>query len=250
LLLPVKYRPILVSSLLLALLASHSATAQEAAERRKRHYNAQSRPYYRGPVRFTVGGGVSLYNGDLAETVANNFPGPSINAGLLYLVRPHLVLGGEFTYFQVGAKDQAPERGLAFQGRNESLTAFLRYELVRDESEFAGSRRPPALVKPYLKAGVGFLLYNPKVYLGNQRPQENTLYLAPEVNDYPAMALVAPVGLGFDFRLTPKIGAALEATYNFTTTDRLDDVSARGNPNLKDGYGLVELKLEYSPWGR
>ncbi|WP_345109207.1 outer membrane beta-barrel protein [Hymenobacter algoricola] len=245
-----KYRPILLSTLLLTLLSAHAATAQEGAERRKRYYNSQARPYYRGPVRFTVGGGVALYNGDLAENVANNFPGPSVSLGLLYLVRPHLVVGGEFTYFQIGAKDQAPERGLSFQGRNESLVAFVRYELLRDESEFAGARRPAALVKPYLKAGAGFLLYNPKVYLGNQRPAGNTVYLTPEVNDYPATALVAPVGLGFDFRLTPKIGAALEATYNFTSTDRLDDVSARGNPNLKDGYGLVELKLEYSPWGR
>ena len=245
-----KYSPVLASALALALLFAHAATAQEAAERRTRHYNAQARPYYRGPVRFTLGGGVALYNGDLAENLSNNFPGPSISLGALYLVRPHLVVGGEFTYFQVGAKDQSPERGLAFRSRNESLVGFVRYELLRDESEFAGARKPAALVKPYLKAGAGFLLYNPKAYLGNQRPTATTAFLAPEVNDYPAMALVAPVGLGLVFRLTPKLNATAEAAYYFTTTDRLDDVSRRGNSSLKDGYGLVELKLEYAPFGR
>ncbi|SHI36751.1 Outer membrane protein beta-barrel domain-containing protein [Hymenobacter daecheongensis DSM 21074] len=246
------YRPLLLSAsaLLLACLSTHTATAQETAERRKRHYTAQARPYYRGPVRFTLGGGVALYNGDLAENLANNLPGPSGSLGLLYMVRPHLVVGGEFTYFQLGAKDQLPERGLAFQGRNESLVGFVRYELLRDEGEYAGARSPAALIKPYVKAGLGFLLYNPKAYRGNLRPTPSTEYLPPEVNDYPATAIVAPVGLGLVFRLTPKLNATAEGAYYFTTTDRLDDVSQRGNASLKDGYGLVELKLEYAPWGR
>lgn len=244
------YRPALISAVLLALFSAQTATAQVAAERRKRYYNAQARPYYRGPVRFTLGGGVALYNGDLAENLANNFPGPSVSVGVLYLVRPRLVVGGEFSYFQIGAKDQAPERGLSFQGRNESLVGFFRYELLRDESEFAGSRRPAAFIKPYLKAGLGFLLYNPKAYVGNLRPTPSTEYLPPEVNDYPATALVAPVGLGLVFRISPKVNATAEAAYYFTSTDRLDDVSTRGNASLKDGYGLVELKLEYAPWAR
>jgi hypothetical protein len=240
----------LLSTLLLASFSAHTALAQETAERRKRHYTAQARPYYRGPVRFTLGAGVGLYNGYLAENLTNNLPGPSISLGALYMMRPHLVVGGEFTYFQLGAKDQIPERGIAFQGRNESLVGFIRYEFLHDEGEFAGARSPAALIKPYLKAGAGFLLYNPKSYRGTDRPLPTTEYLPPEVNDYPAMALVAPVGLGLVFRLTPKINATAEAAYYFTSTDRLDDVSQRGNPNLKDGYGLVELKLEYAPWGR
>ncbi|GAA4003402.1 hypothetical protein GCM10022408_13700 [Hymenobacter fastidiosus] len=245
-----KYPPVLGSVLLLTLLITHSATAQETAERRKRYYNSQARPYHRGPVRFTLGGGVALYNGDLAENIANNFPGPGISLGLLYVARPHFVVGGEFTYFQVGAQDQLPERGLAFQGRNQSLVGFVRYEPLRDEGHFANPRGPAALIKPYLKAGAGFLLYNPKVYLGNQRPVSNTVYLAPEVNDYPAVALVAPVGFGIVFRLSPRVNATAEAAYYFTSTDRLDDVSRRGNASLNDGYGLVELKLEYAPWSR
>lgn len=245
-----KYPPVLGSVLLLTLLITHSATAQETAERRKRYYNSQARPYHRGPVRFTLGGGVALYNGDLAENIANNFPGPSLSLGLLYVARPHLVVGSEFTYFQVGAKDQLPERGLAFQGRNQSLVGFVRYEPLRDEGRFANPRGPAALIKPYLKAGAGFLLYNPKVYQGNQRPLSTTEYLTPEVNDYPAVALVAPVGLGIVLRLSPRVNATAEAAYYFTSTDRLDDVSRRGNASLNDGYGLVELKLEYAPWGR
>ena len=42
---------------------------------------------------------------------------------------------------------------------------------------------------------------------------------------------------------------SLEGAYYFTTTDHLDDVSARGNPAHNDGFTTVELKLEYLvPW--
>lgn len=231
---------------------AQTAQAQDHPERRRRHYSGQARAYYRGPVRFTLGGGVGLYSGDLGA-VSENLPGPSFSVGLLYLVRPRLVVGGEASYFQLGATDQLPERNLAFRGRNVSGTTFLRFELVRDESEFATPKQPAALIKPYLKAGAGFLLYNPQSYRGTARPDNRTAFLAPERNDYPALALVAPVGAGLVFRLSRKLNATLEGTYSFTTTDQLDDISpasGRSTSKLNDGYGQAELKLEYAPWAR
>ncbi|WP_375436902.1 hypothetical protein [uncultured Hymenobacter sp.] len=240
---------LLISSFATGVLLAHSVAAQEGPERRRRHYNAQARAYYRGPVRFTVGGGVGLYSGDLGG-LSENFPGGSVSLGLLYLLRPHLVIGAEGSYFETGAKDQLPERGLAFKGQNISGVTFLRYELIRDESQFASPKRGAALVKPYLKAGVGLLLYNPNAYIGTTRANQNTVFLAPERNDYPALAVVAPVGLGVVLRLSPKLNATVEGAYYFTTSDHLDDISQRANPSQKDGYALAELKLEYSPWGR
>ncbi|SHL39482.1 hypothetical protein [Hymenobacter psychrotolerans] len=244
---------LLISTFAAGMVLAHAAAAQDGPERRKRHYSSQARAYYRGPVRFTAGGGVALYNGDLAGDLGNNLPGGSGSLGILYLLRPRLVIGGEATYFQIGAKDQLAERGLAFRGRNVSGVTFLRYELLRDESEFASPKRPAALIKPFVKAGAGFLLYNPKSYIGTLRPDDRTPFLSPERKDYPALAVTAPVGLGIVFRLTPKLNATAEAAYFFTTTDQLDDVSpvsGRSSSSLNDGYGLVELKLEYAPWGR
>jgi hypothetical protein len=246
-------RLVLLSSLTASVLLAHTATAQDGPERRRRYYSSQARAYYRGPVRFTVGGGAAFYNGDLAGNFSDNLPGPSASLGVLYLLRPRLVIGGEATYFQVGAKDQLPERGLAFRGRNVSGVTFLRYELLRDESQFATPKRPASLIKPYVKAGAGFLLYSPKAYRGTLRPDASTAYLEPERNDYPALGLVAPVGFGLVFRLTPQLNATAEAAYYFTTTDQLDDISpasGRSSSSLNDGYGLAEIKLEYAPWGR
>ena len=230
-----------------------TATAQLRPERRTRHYDAQARPYYRGPVRFTAGAGVGLYNGDLTNGLSGQLPGPSFSLGGLYAWRPHWMVGAEATYFQLGAKDYLPERGLAFRGRNGQGTVFLRFEPLHDEGEYATPRRPAAFFKPYLKLGVGLTLYNPKAYYGTTRLEDGTPILPQERNDYPALALVAPVGVGLTARLTARLNATLEGAYYFTTTDQLDDISpasGRSLSSLNDGYGLIELKVEYAPWGR
>lgn len=244
-------RALLPACLLLSLVTAHRATAQEGPERRRRHYASDARPYYRGPVHFTLGLGATFYNGDLTSSLGDQFIGPSASLGVLYRFRPHWLVGGEATYFQLGAKDYLPERGLAFRSRNGSGTAFLRWEPLRDEGSYADPRRPAALVKPYLKAGFGFLLYSPKAYRGTTRPDDNTFFLGPERNDYPALTVTVPVGVGVTLRLTPKLNASIEGSYHFTPTDQLDDISPVGNrssSSLNDGYGLLELKLEYAPW--
>lgn len=249
-------RPLLPALLLFSVATAQQAAAQDGGpERRRRHYNSDARPYYRGPVRVTLGGGVGLYSGDLTSSLSNQFPGGSVSLGLLYKVRPHWLLGGEATYFALGAKDNLPERNLAFRGHNGSGVAFLRWEPFRDEAAFADPRGPAALIKPYLKAGAGFLLYNPRAYNGSMRADDNTTFLPAERNDYSALALVAPVGVGITLRLLPKLNASIEGSYYFTTTDQLDDISpasgrSDGAKNSNDGYGLVELKLEYAPWRR
>ncbi|GGF00965.1 hypothetical protein [Hymenobacter cavernae] len=242
------YRPLLLSALLLTSLLPRTGAAQDGPERRRRYYNSQGRPYHRGPVRLTAGLGAGFYNGDLTSSLGNNFPGLSGSLGVLYLLRPHLLVGTELSAFQIGAKDDLPDRNLAFRARNGSGEVFFRYEPFRDEAEFAAPRGPVAFVKPYLKAGVGLLLYNPKSYNGTARPEEFTSFLPPERNDYPAMAIVAPVGLGLTFRLSRTLNATAEAAYYFTTTDYLDDVSKRANSGAKDGYGRAELKVEYAFW--
>ena len=243
-----------LSALLFAgLVGPTTAFAQAGPERRTRHYDGHSRDFYRGPVRFTAGAGVALYNGDLTNGLSGQFPGPSFSLGGLYTWRPHWLVGAEATYFQLGAKDYLPARGLAFRDRNGQGTVFVRFEPLHDEGEYALRRRPAALFKPYLKLGVGLTLYNPKAYYGTTRFEDGMTILPQERNDYPAMALVAPVGVGLTARLTARLNATLEGAYYFTTTDQLDDISpasGRSISSLNDGYGLIELKLEYAPWGR
>ena len=225
-------------------------TAKAQFHPQVRRYNHQGRAYYAGPLRLTLGGGTALYNGDLGNSPGNNFFGPALSLGVLYRLTPHLHLGSEFSYANLGARDQLTERGLAFVSNNGLGTVFFRFDLLPDESVFAASMAEAPIFQVFVQGGAGLLLYDPHSYFGTTKfPTDYTGFLAPERNDYPAMAGVAPVGGGFGVRLTDQLRANLEANYYFTTTDQLDDVSSKrlGEASKSnDGFGTVMLKLEYS----
>ena len=225
-----------------------SPVAQAQHQRQTRHYNYQARPYYRGPLHLTLGGGTALYNGDLGNRPGDNFLGPALSLGVRYRLTPRLHVAGEFSYAELGARDQATERGLAFTSTNGLGTVLLRFDLLHDESIFAASRADSPPFQAYVQAGAGLLLYNPKAYLGAERATENTSFLAPERNDYPALAGAFPVGGGFSVRTIDRLRAGVEANYYFTSTDQLDDINKRlGGASLnKDGFATLMLKLDYS----
>ena len=225
-----------------------SQAAQAQHQRQVRHYNSQGRAYYRGPLHVTLGGGTALYNGDLGNNPGDNFLSPALSLGVLYRLTPHLHLGSEFSYLKLGARDKAKERGLAFTGTNGLGTVLLRFDLLPDESVFAASMTEAPIFQLYVQAGAGLLLYDPKSYVGTERVTGDTSFLAPERNDYPALAGVAPVGAGFSVRVIDKLRVGLEGNYYFTTTDHLDDINLRlgGASASNDGFGTVMLKLDYS----
>ena len=62
----------------------------------------------------------------------------------------------------------------------------------------------------------------------------------------PRPAVVLPVGAGVTLRAGEYVFFTFEGLYYFTTTDRLDDVSQRGNPNSLDSFATGTFKLEYA----
>jgi len=226
----------------------NSQSAQAQYRSQVRHYNSQGRPYYRGPLQITLGGGTTFYNGDLGNNPGDNFLGPAVSLGVLYRLTTHLHIGSEFSYFSMGARDKSPERGLAFTSQNGLGTVFFRLDLLPDQSIYAASSAEAPTVQVFVQGGAGLLLYGPQSYVGTERPVESQTYLAPERNDYPALAGAVPVGGGFAVRLGSQLRAGLEANYYFTTTDQLDDINARlGGASVgKDGFITAMLKLNYS----
>jgi len=241
-----RFRALILGAVATGIFASQTAKAQY--HHPVRHYNAQGRPYYRGPLHVTLGGGTALYNGDLGNSPGDNFLGPAVSLGVLYRLTPHLHLGSEFSYVEMGARDRLKERGLAFTSTNGLGTVFFRFDLLPDESVFASTQAEAPTFQVYVQGGAGLLLYNPQAYLGTARATKGTSFLAPERNDYPALAGVLPVGGGFSVRILDQLRAGLEANYYFTSTDQLDDINTRlgGASMNKDGFGTVMLKLDYS----
>ena len=241
------FRTLIIGVLAAGVFGSHSAQAQ--FQRQVRHYNHQGRPYFRGPLHVTIGGGTALYNGDLGNSLSDNFLGPAVSVGVLYRLTPHLHLGSDFAYLEMGARDHLKERGLAFTSSNALGTVFFRFDLLPDESVFAASQAEAPTFQIFVQSGTGLLLYNPHSYFGTTRANGSTSFLPTERNDYPALAGILPVGGGFSVRLTEQLRANLEANYYFTTTDQLDDVSnirLGGASQNRDGFGTVMLKLDYS----
>ncbi|MBO2012286.1 hypothetical protein [Hymenobacter negativus] len=243
-----QFRAWIIGALVMGIFGGQSAQAQ--FQRHVRRYNSQGRAYYAGPLRLTLGGGTALYNGDLGNSPGDNFFGPAASLGVLYRLTPHLHIGSEFSYVEVGARDKLKERGLAFISNNGLGTVFFRFDLLPDESVFAASMAEAPIFQIFVQGGAGLLLYNPHSYFGTTSvATDYPAFLPSERNDYPALAGVAPVGAGFGIRLTGELRANVEANYYFTTTDQFDDVSSLrlGEASKSnDGFGTVMLKLEYS----
>jgi hypothetical protein len=100
---------------------------------------------------------------------------------------------------------------------------FFRFEPGNPEYQFT----------PYVTLGVGLFNYDPYAYLSGQkyflRPlgtegQGSAAY--PNRQPYSPMAFCFPIGMGVKYNLRNNINVSLEASYRFTTTDYLDDVSS------------------------
>jgi hypothetical protein len=223
-------------------------------------------------LKITAGIGAASYQGELGnvgQTIR-----PMFGGGILYKIAPHLSFKGEMNFFRLGGADangSNPARNLSFESRNLEAYAGVMYELF-DVDMY--SRGQGLIVNPYAFAGLGFVTVNPTAELNGR--DYNLRRFRTEDITYPGASLTMPLGAGVRFELTRRVGLALEAGYRFTFSDYLDDVSTtypaaaadplrasfidrgpevgtapaepgalRGNPNNKDGYLTVGLKLEY-----
>ena len=236
---------------LTALLGGLSTTVQAAPPGYRpvrRFYTASHQAYRRLPTRFVLGFNTAYYNGDLTDRVSDNTFRLGLTLGVVRTLSPHLSFGADVGFVQLQAKDFAPSRGYRFTNTNALLTPFLRYNLFADKSMYLGPGYKPTPVQLFVQAGVGGLIYNP-VATQNIGPFDAKL-TDEKPNAYPALAGVLPVGGGVTLRASKSFAFTLEGLYYFTSTDLLDGVSQRGNPNSVDSFITGALKLEYSPGGR
>ena len=238
--------------LTLFLAGSLLATLPSLAQRRpsgyhdpKRLHNSEQRSYRRPPMRLTFGVNFATYNGDITGRLPDNTLRPGFGLGLVRPMSPHFSLAAELSYNKLKAVDQRPERGFSFTGTNGTLTLLARYNFLADESMNFGPSYKKANFQPFAEAGAGLLLFDPVAYqtVAGVRTQleperRNTQYM------YPHIGGVLPVGGGVTMRTSPYFAVTLEGLYYFTSTDLLDDVSARANPNKLDKFITAGLKVE------
>ncbi|WP_151086180.1 hypothetical protein [Hymenobacter baengnokdamensis] len=232
---------LLLLSVLLGASLSSLAARPPGYRAPHRYLTPSNQPYHRQPLRVNFGLNTTYYNGDVASSSAGNTYKIGYGIGLAQTLSPRLTLAIDLSSVRMAAKDAFPERGFSFSSRNTLLTGLLRYNIFADKSLLIGPEHQEMPVLLFVSAGVGALRYNPS-------PGQYGFPLAPEAGytTFTGLAAVLPVGGGVTLRASPHLAFTAEALYFFTSSDMLDGISQRGNPDSKDSFATATIKIEYS----
>jgi Domain of unknown function (DUF6089) len=231
---------------------------------------------------FTFGTGNSSYFGELKDSKKFFDPKFNINTGLQLYFTNRISARAEVTWFQLSGTDATSDdasrrrRNLSFNSNNIEMSVTGAINFFPNGNRYY--RRPHFNL--YAFGGIGGLYFNPKSnYEGKSVALEP---LHTEGVSYSRFTLVIPFGLGARIMMGPNMNLAIEGGYRKTFTDYLDDVSTvypdpskltspaavalsnryvddngnpdpgrakpgdqRGNPGSKDGYFLLNAKIEY-----
>lgn len=233
----------------------------------------------------SLGSGTSTYLGELQNPNDYIDAKPSIAAGIQFFPWPNLLSNrvsarAELTWFRLQGDDTKAnndrvERNLSFFSNNMELNTAGLVHLFPQDIRFY--KRTAFNV--YGMIGVGLMYMNPKTeYQGVNVALQP---LQTEGIKYSRFQFVMPYGIGIKFKSGPFYNIAIEGGWRKTFTDYLDDVSVRrypdpailsgdlsralsdrrrerdpdypirpnlgvrGNPEKKDSYMLLNIKLEY-----
>jgi hypothetical protein len=226
----------------------------------------------------SAGFGNASYYGDLKDPRDYFDPQFNFTAGLQYYWHPKFSVRADLTWFKLEGSDEdtdyAPRniRNLSFKSSNFELDFTAAYSFLETPVRFY--QRP--VINGYVFAGLGVLRTNPTAEYNGVRYALQPL--RTENIDYSRFQFVLPFGIGARFRASDYFNVILEAGYRKTFTDYLDDVSTRhpdkstwtdpvrialsdrrpelglspnepgsirGDPSDKDGYLLINIKVEY-----
>jgi hypothetical protein len=207
---------------------------------------------------FGVLAGASQYFGDLNPDL--HFNTPKIALGLFFRkqVTDYIAVRIQGQFARVGYSDVYNTQNAFDLRRNLSFNSNIWQLGVQGDFNFLrfipgdGDHRST----PYLTIGVGMFSFDPYAYLDGQKyylrelgteGQGSPAY--PDRKPYSNIAAYIPLGLGYKYNLNPKMNIGIEAVYNFTTTDYLDDVSKtyagiNNFPTLPDGSPSVAALLQ------
>ena len=196
--------------------------------------------YYRGPITFTFGAGMTTYRGDLTDGLGLKGLSYGLSLGANYKIWPHIVLGAEFSYLNLQSTDFNQSRNASFVASGYELQAYGRLYLIDEIVRIAKDRKKESqytFCKPYIHLGVGLMLFH------STTTASNPLVINPNIANPITLAL--PAGMGLQFTITQRSSLCLEYVYRFTTTDNIDNITNVGSAN--DGYGLLQAKFQFTP---
>lgn len=230
---------------------------------------------------FSLGTGTAVYTGELVNPKSIGKVRYNLAIGAEYYFIPsRLSVRAEAVWFRIAgtdatANDDRVERNLSFFSNNQELNLTGAFYVLPEKAAYY--QRLP--INFYVWGGVGLLRFNPKAEYNGKNVALQPLQT--ENVNYSRTQLVIPYGLGLRLMATPLFNLQIEGGYRTTFTDYLDDISSknyvdptllssdlsraladrrkerdpdypavhtygvRGNPKYKDGYFLMNVKLQY-----
>lgn len=171
----------------------------------------------------------------------------NLEAGLEYQMSDRFIFRTSLLLFQMSGSDQDidPElntrsRGLEFVSNNAEFSTGISISLFPKGRRFIDRK----LINPYVYAGVGVLLFDPKNTIPDSTTYLGTKVAVPNAGDrvslrpyqtngesYGLFTFVIPVGIGVKIKATDFMDVSLEVANRITFTDFLDDVGTRQYPS-------------------
>ena len=195
-----------------------------------------------------IGGfaGFANYQGDLAPDVIELSETKITFGGFLrYHINNNVkVRAGAYLGFISGS--DANDEGGSLQSRGWSFESQLfEVSLIGEYHPFGKSRAGETgvfqrQVSPYVFGGVGFVNADPVVTVSLTADEG----LFPE-QDFEALHLVAPFGLGVRADLVEFLSFGIEGGYRITNDDYLDGVKNTGNPDGRDLYVFIGATVSF-----
>jgi hypothetical protein len=195
--------------------------------------NAQPDNSYVYQGEFGIMAGASQYFGDLNPDF--HFNTPKVVMGLFFRkqITDYIAIRIEGQFSQLGYSDVYNTQNAFDLRRNLSFNTNVWQLGFQGDFNFFrfipgdGNHRST----PYLTFGIGMFSFDPYAYLDGQKYYLRELGTEGQTVGYDGrkpynnIAAFIPLGLGYKYNLNPKMNIGIEAVYNFTTTDYLDDVS-------------------------
>lgn len=176
-------------------------------------------------LSFMAGLGLNNYYGELNDRHRFSTADYNFSIGLQYPLLTQAKLRAEAMYYRISASDSESNstyrqaRNLSFRGQNLDFSLTLAWTLFPENPY----NEPLKIINPYILFGIGFTYFSPEAQYEGKWHQLRPL--RTEGIAYSQFSPVFPVGLGLTYNLNNDMAILLEATYRFTNTDFLDDVS-------------------------
>ena len=174
----------------------------------------------------SVGTGASTYFGELNSKNSLSSDINQFNVGVEARLLNRIGARIDAGIFSLAGSDRnaadssfQKQRNLSFNTRNLHFQLHTIYYI----KPYQGDYYKRWFVDPFIFTGVGYMRFNPTAELGGET--YSLREARTEGVDYKKWVTTIPVGIGVKVKANEFLNINLEASYHFTFTDYLDDVS-------------------------